>query len=134
MELRARLRSRVAQEIIHTEHSYVNDLHILTSHFVVPLKDRISQSDHAKIFSNLDMLLGLHEQLEMYLQAQESLSPEETTFGSIFLKYVLSFYSAFVLILPLIYLLRLPFLLPSSFSTPFLSWYRKCLIYYRQIL
>ena len=57
MELRARLRARVVEEIIHTEQSYLADLRILVAQFLVPLRDRIAPGDLVKIFSNLEVPL-----------------------------------------------------------------------------
>lgn len=88
MELRARLRARVVDEIIQTERTYVADLRILYEQFYLPLRERISPLDHAKIFSNLEMLLGLHEQLSVALDTQAYLPVEEQTFGAIFLRFV----------------------------------------------
>ena len=88
MELRARLRARVVEEVILTERTYVADLHILCAQFCVPLRDRISASDHAKIFSNVEMLVGLHEQVSAALDAQGPLEVEAQTLGAVFLKYV----------------------------------------------
>jgi RhoGEF domain len=87
-ELRVRLRAHVVQEILQTEQSYVADLHILTDLFFVPLRDRIAPADHVKVFSNIEILLGLHEQLSTALHTQEALEPSAHTIGAIFLKFV----------------------------------------------
>lgn len=88
MELRARLRARVVEELCRTETIYLADLRTVLTLFLVPLRDKIPSADHAKVFSNLEMIVGLHEQMLPFLQAQEHLPPESQTIGGILLKFV----------------------------------------------
>lgn len=87
-ELRARLRARVVEELIRTEVLYLADLRTVQTLFLVPLRDKISHADHSKVFCNLDMIVGLHEQMLPFLQSQEGVAPEAQTIGGIMLKFV----------------------------------------------
>ena len=53
----------VFDEILETEATYLADLKAVHRHFLVPLRSWLSPAQHQTIFSNLEVLLTLHEKL-----------------------------------------------------------------------
>lgn len=79
-------RQNVITEILHTEKDYVNDIEIVARIFSRPLleKNIISQADHAALFSNIEVLVSVNQQLLAKLQQDG----DELMIGSIFLEMV----------------------------------------------
>lgn len=79
-------RKLVLAEIIQTESDYVKDIEIVARLFIRPLMEKslITREDHAALFSNLEVLVPVNQQLLTRLQAEEN--PEQLPIGTLFLE------------------------------------------------
>lgn len=85
-------RSRIVDEIVTTEETYVNDLEILIRLYLEPLSTRknkkkkpiITREQVKGLFSNIESILNLNRVLLADLQKQIELPPEEQRIGAAF--------------------------------------------------
>lgn len=87
-EAQRKHRKMVLAEILQTERDYVNDIEIVAVVFIRPLleKNIISREDHTLLFSNLEVLVHVNQQLLNRLTSEEDL--ECLRVGILFLEMV----------------------------------------------
>merc|ERR1739838_992110 len=76
-----KVRSKIREEILATETKYVEDLTILMTTFVLPLKEKkandanfITAAEAQNLVSNLEMLASFHQLFLPHLQASNNIS------------------------------------------------------------
>eukprot|EP01103_Thecamoeba_quadrilineata_P010714 TRINITY_DN238_c0_g1_i1.p1 TRINITY_DN238_c0_g1~~TRINITY_DN238_c0_g1_i1.p1 ORF type:complete len:532 (-),score=111.13 TRINITY_DN238_c0_g1_i1:152-1705(-) len=82
-------RKQVAQELINTERHYVKDLVVAKEVFLVPIKEKnlLTKSELVTIFSNLESIILLHQELLASLELTiENITIDGSGLGEIFLK------------------------------------------------
>ena len=87
-EAQRKHRKMVLAEILQTERDYVNDIEIVARVYIRPLleKNIITREDHTALFSNLEVLVHVNQQLLAQLQSEEDL--ELLRIGVLFLEMV----------------------------------------------
>lgn len=88
IESMSKHRRNVVTEILNTEKDYVKDIEIVARVYIQPLatNDLISREDHALIFSNLEVLVTVNQQLLDRLT--EEVNTDELMIGNIFSEMV----------------------------------------------
>jgi hypothetical protein len=81
-------RKYVFDELIETEEHYVNDLKILVRKFMEPLiaQQIITAQDVTLVFSNIQILVGVNEEVLKQLKSMHKLPAAEQQAGTVFLK------------------------------------------------
>lgn len=90
MESRHDKRSLVVRELVQTERTYCRDLVVLIDHWMKPLKGLtlLSAEDTSTIFSNVEQLHNLNEQLLASLDGLEELPIEQQDVGARFSSFI----------------------------------------------
>eukprot|EP01102_Stenamoeba_stenopodia_P010138 TRINITY_DN3022_c0_g1_i3.p1 TRINITY_DN3022_c0_g1~~TRINITY_DN3022_c0_g1_i3.p1 ORF type:complete len:574 (+),score=165.63 TRINITY_DN3022_c0_g1_i3:1076-2797(+) len=82
-----RMRNNVINEIIQTERDYINDLKLIIRSFRDPIKESefIAEKDSNIIFGNIQMLLGVNQELlrDLHVQSQSPAPMIGTSFSSL---------------------------------------------------
>ena len=73
----ARQLCEVIEEIITTEATYLGDLTFVTHQYLRPLRGMLGPQEHSAIFSNLEMMMTLHEKLAEDLRPAASISADD---------------------------------------------------------
>lgn len=84
------IRTRVAQEILSTERTFVDSLRILQDLYINPLKERtdiLSPEEHCTIFGNISIIYSLNQKFLSDFEARMKSWDETTIIGDIFLNY-----------------------------------------------